>query len=124
MERLRKICVALPGAHEEPAWVGTRWKAGGKTFVHVLPVVGGRPAAYARACGSDDAVVLTFRSAVPLKPPYFRAVWGTKWGPQVYGLELGGRVDWKKLAKLLAESHRLMATPRGATRSRSARSRR
>ena len=112
MERLRKICLSLPGAVEEPAWVGTRWKARGKTFAHVLPIVRGRPAAYARAAGLEDGVVVTFRSQAVLRKPFFRAVWGTKWGPQVYGLVLGARVDWRRLRALLAESHRLMAQPK------------
>ena len=25
VDRLRPICLALPDAHEEKAWVGTRW---------------------------------------------------------------------------------------------------
>ena len=30
---LRRICVALPEAYEEPAWVGTRWpRIRGRTF--------------------------------------------------------------------------------------------
>jgi len=116
MERLKAICRALPNAVEEPAWLGMRWKVGGKTFAHVLPISRGHPAAYAKAAGIDDGVVLTFRSEVALAAPYFHAVWGTKWGPQVYGVVLGPKPDWKQLRPLLAESHRLMATT-GTTRS-------
>ncbi|MBL8953424.1 MAG: MmcQ/YjbR family DNA-binding protein [Myxococcaceae bacterium] len=108
MDRLKAICRALPGAVEEPAWVGVRWRVGKKTFAHVLPVKGGKPAAYAKAAGVDDGVVLTFRSEVALKRPFFRAVWGTTWGPQVYGVVLGAKPDWKRLRALIAVSHRLM----------------
>ena len=108
MRRLKAICDALPGSVEEPAWVGVRWRLGKKTFAHVLPLTRGKPQAYAKAAGIEDGVVLTFRSTVVLGRPFFRAVWGTKWGPQVYGVVLGAKPDWRRLAGLLAESHRLM----------------
>lgn len=38
VERLRAICLALPGAAEEPAWVGIRWWVRRKAFAHVLVV--------------------------------------------------------------------------------------
>ena len=34
--RVRSLCLALPDAHEEAAWVGTRWRIRTKTFAHVL----------------------------------------------------------------------------------------
>lgn len=116
MERLKAICRSLPGVVEEPAWVGLRWKVEGKTFAHVLPVVRGRPASYAKAAAIDDGVVLTFRSEAVLVAPYFHAIWGTTWGPQVWGVVLGARPDWRALRPLLVESHRLMATT-GTSRS-------
>jgi len=36
--RLREICLALPDAHEQRAWVGTRWMVRKRTFAHVLGV--------------------------------------------------------------------------------------
>ena len=36
--RLRRLCLALPDAYEEHAWVGTRWRVRTRTFVHVLGV--------------------------------------------------------------------------------------
>ncbi|NND75508.1 MAG: hypothetical protein HKN44_10940, partial [Ilumatobacter sp.] len=36
--RLREMCLALPDAHEERAWVGTRWMVRTRTFAHVLGV--------------------------------------------------------------------------------------
>ena len=57
-------CLALPEVVEEDAWVGTRWRIRTKTFAHVVPIDGGRPAAYADAAGTaGPAVVLTFRSS-------------------------------------------------------------
>jgi hypothetical protein len=40
---LRAICLGLPEAREERAWVGTRWMVGKKTFAHVLTVEDGWP---------------------------------------------------------------------------------
>jgi hypothetical protein len=113
---LRAVCLALPGAHEEPAWVGTRWRVRRRTFAHVLTIDGGWPPAYARAAGTDGpAVVLTFESAgdelealARVGRPFFKPPWrGT-----VVGLELVDRIDWAEVAELITESHRLQAAPR------------
>ena len=113
LDSLRARCLALPDAYEEDAWVGTRWCVRKKTFAHVLMVVDGRPASYAKAAGTDGPVcVLTFRSTEDpsaLGPKFFRAVWGTNWGADVVGLVLGGRIPWKPIGELLTESYRLMA---------------
>ena len=62
LARLRKACLALPEAHEEQAWVGTRWRIRKETFAHVLMIAEGWPPVYARAAGTDGPVcVLTFR---------------------------------------------------------------
>jgi hypothetical protein len=36
--RLRELCLELPDAYEERAWVGTRWRVRNRTFAHVLGV--------------------------------------------------------------------------------------
>ncbi len=59
---LRSVCLALPQAYEEDAWVGTRWRVRTRTFAHVVAIDGGWPRAYARAAGTvGPATVLTFR---------------------------------------------------------------
>ena len=61
---LRAVCLALPEAYEEPAWVGTRWRIRTRTFAHVVVIDDGSPPAYARAAGSDGPLtVVTFRGA-------------------------------------------------------------
>src|SRR5439155_14059187 len=63
---LRSVCLALPETHEEPAWVGTRWRIRTQTFAHVLTIDAGWPPAYARAAETDGpATVLTFESSGP-----------------------------------------------------------
>jgi hypothetical protein len=122
LARLRAICLALPGAYEEPAWVGTRWMVRKRNFAHLVEIIDGKPAAYARAAGGDGPV-LTFRAAGMLADslrtagaPFFDCPWGTKWGTKVIGLALGGRVDWKEVTMLVTESHRLLA-PTARTRA-------
>jgi hypothetical protein len=117
LKKLRALCLALPGAHEEQAWVGTRWVTGKRAFAHVLTIYGGRPRAYARAAGSEGPlVVMTVRAEGPAHhgliargAPYFHAAWGTKWGAQVLGIRLEGTIDWKEVGALVKESYRLLS---------------
>ena len=109
LDRLRAVCLALPDAHEEQAWVGTRWRIRTKTFAHVLVVASGWPPAYARAAATDGpATVLTFRSSgaelVALRNvghPFF----APPWRADEVGLILGTPVDWDEVAELLTESY-------------------
>jgi hypothetical protein len=56
--RLRAVCLGLPEAYEEQAWVGTRWRVRTRTFAHVLTVDAGWPPAYARAAATDGPVTV------------------------------------------------------------------
>ena len=114
---LRSICRPLPEAHEEPAWVGTRWRIRQHTFAHVLAIEAGWPPAYAKAAAEVVApdgptTVLTFRSSsdevLALRhagPPFFLPGW---W-PDIVGLALGPDTDWTEVAELVTESYRLLA---------------
>jgi YjbR len=110
---LRTVCLALPEAYEEQAWVGTRWVVRKKTFAHALLVDRGWPPAYAKAAGSEGpATLLTFRSSGPeahalrtIGPPFFAPVWRA----DEVGMILGATVDWDEVAELLTESYCLLA---------------
>jgi predicted DNA-binding protein (MmcQ/YjbR family) len=110
---LRSVCLALPEAREETAWVGTRWRIRAKTFAHVLMVDAGWPPGYARAAGSDGPiVVMTFRSSGPelaalssAGAPFFKPVWF----PDIVGMALDPGVDWAEVAELLTESYCVVA---------------
>lgn len=113
ISRLRPICLALPEAREEQAWVGVRWRVRTKTFAHVLMIDAGWPPAYAKAAATDGpACVLTFRSLLTQvddeafrKRPFFKPVW---W-PDIAGMFLTDGTDWKDVARLIAASYRTLA---------------
>src|SRR5262245_61603700 len=116
LEHVRSICLALPEAREEEAWVGTRWRVGTKTFAHVLTIDAGWPPAYARAAATDGpATVLMFRSSGEelhaLRTsggPFFAPMWRA----DEVGLTLGARIDWREVAELLTESYCALAPKR------------
>ncbi|MPY93623.1 MAG: MmcQ/YjbR family DNA-binding protein [Acidimicrobiia bacterium] len=113
---LRSVCLGLPEAYEERAWVGTRWRVRTRTFAHVLLVDSGWPPAYARAAGSDGPInVMTFRSSGPeldalrdTGHPFFMPGW---W-PDIVGMVLDAGADWDEVAELLTESYCLLAPKR------------
>jgi YjbR len=110
---LRSVCLGLPEAYEEPAWVGTRWRVRSRTFAHVLEVDSGWPPAYARAAQSDGPItVLTFESSGAelhalenAGKPFFKP----RWRPTVIGMVLGSGVEWDEVAELLTESYCVLA---------------
>jgi hypothetical protein len=113
VDRLGSVCLALPEAYEESAWVGTRWRIRKKTFAHVLTIDAGRPPGYARAAATDGPVtVLTFESSGPelaalseAGRPFFKP----PWRPTVVGMALDAGVDWDEVAELLTESYCVLA---------------
>jgi len=110
---LRSICLGLPEADEEQAWVGTRWKIRTKTFAHVVGVAAGWPPADAQAAGCDGPItVLTLRSRGPelaalcgAGHPFFKPVWF----PDIVGMVIDAEADWAEVAELVTESYRLLA---------------
>jgi hypothetical protein len=111
--RVRAVCLDLPEAYEETAWVGVRWRVRKQTFAHLLTIDGGWPPAYAQAAGSDGPiVVLTFRSSVAeldprhyAEPPFFRP----RWFANIVGMVVDAGADWEEIAQLLTASYRVLA---------------
>jgi hypothetical protein len=110
---LRSVCLGLPEAYEEPAWVGTRWRVRKATFAHVFVVDSDSPPILARAAsGAGPTTVVTFRSSGPelvalsnAGPPFAHAGWGR----DVIGLALDDDTDWTEVAELLTESYCVLA---------------
>jgi hypothetical protein len=111
--KLQLVCLDLPEAYEEAAWVGTRWLVRKKTFAHVLMIAAGWPAAYAKAAGANGPLcVLTFRADSPAlesprfaHAPFFRPVWF----PDIVGLALDPATDWYEVGALLTRSYCILA---------------
>jgi hypothetical protein len=96
--RVREVCLQLPEAHEERAWVGIRWMVRKRTFAQVLGVDDRH---------ADPLVVLSFRSAGEelevlrhAGHPFF--VLG--WGRDVIGMVLDDETDWGEVRELVTES--------------------
>jgi len=115
LRQLRALCLALPEAYEEPAWIGTRWCIRQKNFCHVLVVKDGRPAGYAAPARllTGTATVVTFRSALQEQLGVFSGrgdPWfAPSWWPNIVGLKIDDRTDWRELTLLLKDSYRLLA---------------
>lgn len=100
--RLRELCLALPEAHEERAWVGTRWLVRKRTFAHVLGV----------EMGADPLVVLSFRSAGEELETLRRAghpFFVLGWGRDAIGMVLDSGTDWDEVGELVTESFCVLA---------------
>jgi hypothetical protein len=102
-DRLRLICLALPDAYEESAWVGTRWMVRKKTFAHVLAVEFG---------DAPRQVVLSFRSEGEelemlrhAGPPFVMLGWGR----DAVGLVIDAATDWDEVGELVVESYCVLA---------------
>jgi hypothetical protein len=108
----RGVCLALPEAYEEDAWVGTRWMVRRRTFAHLLEIVDGYPPSFAAAAGTGGpATVLTFRAAgaeldAVLAGP---ASFGPLWNRGDVGIRLEEHPDRAELAELIQDSYRLRA---------------
>ena len=107
------MCLALPDAYEEIAWVGVRWRIRKQTFAHVLTIDNGWPPVYAATAGSDGPItVMTFQSSGQelnvfshVGHPFFRP----RWRPDIVGMILDAEVDWAEIAELVTESYCLLA---------------
>jgi hypothetical protein len=100
--RLRALCLALPDAYEERAWVGTRWMVRKRTFAHVLRVEDG---------GDTPVVVLSFRSSGEELEVLRRAghpFFVLGWGRDAMGMVLDDP-DWDEVAELVTESFCMLA---------------
>lgn len=106
VDRLRRICLALPDATEKIAWGEPTWRAG-KIFAQMDTHHHGAdhvavwlPAAF----GAQEALVAA-HPAVFFAPPYV----GVKgW----VGVRIDRSPDWTVIAGLVEDAYRLVAPPR------------
>jgi predicted DNA-binding protein (MmcQ/YjbR family) len=99
--RLRRLCLALPGATEVETWDRPTFRIGAKIFALVSQHEGA-PAVWLKVPPGSAELL---REAAPdrfFRPPYL----GHKgW----VGLRLSGRVDWAEAEALVARSFALVA---------------
>ena len=109
LTRLRKLCLALPEAHEVEAWGEPTFRVRNKMFATYASADShhgaGRAAVWCKAApGNQDLMV----RAAPQRfyvPPYV--------GPSGWiGVWLDDGTDWAELAELLRDSWRLTAPKR------------
>lgn len=120
LHQLRLVCLDLPEAAEQQAWVGIRWVVAKKNFAHVLMIEAGYPPAYAKAASSDGSLcVLTLRGPRPaIDAPRFRCApfFRPPWFDNIVGLSIDASTDWEEVQDLLIQSYCLLAPKRFSER--------
>jgi predicted DNA-binding protein (MmcQ/YjbR family) len=107
--RLRKLCLALPEAHEVEAWGAATFRVRNKQFAMYIPPGSshhdGRPAVWLKAGPGNQQLMVRAAPKRFFVPPYV--------GPSGWiGVFLDGAVDWTELGDLLADGYRLVAPKR------------
>lgn len=110
LERLRKICLALPQATEKEAWGDPTWRVRDRIFaMQKGNFEGGRPSLWLKAADDAQALLVDAEPRCFFVPPYV----GHKGWVGVY-LDTS-RVDWSMLSDLIRESYALIVPRRLAS---------
>ena len=106
LPKLRRLCLALPEAHEVEAWGAPTFRVRNKLFaMFAVPGNhhgGGRPAVWCKAAPGNQELMIRAAPKRFFKPPYV--------GPSGWvGVWLDGKVDWTEVDGLLRDSYLLVA---------------
>ena len=106
LARLRKLCLALPEAHEVEAWGEPTFRVKNKIFAMYAHANnhhgGGRNAVWCKAAAINQRLMVEAAPDRFFVPPYV--------GPSGWiGVWLDRKVDWKELADLLRDGYRMTA---------------
>jgi predicted DNA-binding protein (MmcQ/YjbR family) len=109
LNRLRKLCLALPEAHEVEAWGEPTFRVRNKLFaMYAAPNNhhgNGRPAVWCKAGPGNQQLMVQTAPERFFVPPYV--------GPSGWvGVWLDRAVDWAELSGLLRDSFNLVAPKR------------
>jgi hypothetical protein len=109
LTRLRKLCLALPEAHEVEAWGEPTFRIRNKLFAMYARRGNhhgaGRAALWCKASPSNQALMVSAEPQRFFVPPYV--------GPSGWvGVWLDGEVDWDELGELLRDAYVLVAPKR------------
>ena len=107
--RLRKLCLALPEAHEVEAWGEPTFRVRQKLFAMYASAGNhhgaGRPAVWCKATKMNQELMISAAPGRFFSPPYV--------GPSGWiGVWLDRGADWAELAELLRDAYRLAAPKR------------
>ena len=107
--RLRKLCLALPEAHEVEAWGEPTFRIRNKIFAMYTTAGShhgaGRPAVWIKATPGNQALMIQTAPQRFFVPPY---VGPTGW----VGVHLDRAAAWSELAELLEDAYCLTAPKR------------
>jgi hypothetical protein len=106
LTRLRKLCLALPQAHEVEAWGEPTFRVRNKLFaMYAAPNNhhgAGRPAVWCKAAPGNQSIMVRAAPDRFFVPPYV--------GPSGWvGVWLDREPDWAEVADLMRDSYRLIA---------------
>jgi hypothetical protein len=106
LTRLRRLCLALPEAHEVEAWGEPTFRVKNKLFAMYADAAdhhgGGRNAVWCKAAPGNQALMVKAAPDRFFVPPYV--------GPSGWvGIYLDADTDWDELADLLRDSWRMTA---------------
>lgn len=101
LERVRRLCLALPETREALAWGHPVFKAGAKTFA-AIEIVDGRPSVAVRLPPVD--VDLLLKRNPFFATPYGRGLWVSAWAD--------GQLDWPLVGSLVERAYRVVALQR------------
>lgn len=106
LDRLRKICLALPGAHEVVAWGEPTFRVRNKLFAMYASGGNhhgaGRHSIWCKATHVDQELLIRADPTRFFKPPYV--------GPSGWvGIYLDRQPDWDAVAAQLGDAYKLIA---------------
>lgn len=109
LTKLRKLCLALPEAHEVEAWSEPTFRVRNKMFAMYASATNhhgaGRAAVWFKAGAGNQALMVKAAPHRFFVPPYV--------GPSGWvGAWLDAKTDWAELALLLRDAYRLAAPKR------------
>jgi predicted DNA-binding protein (MmcQ/YjbR family) len=105
LTRIRRLCLALPAAHEVEAWGEPTFRVKNKLFAMFASASnhhgGGRDSVWIKASAENQALLVAARPKRFFRPPYV--------GPSGWvGVWLDGEPDWAEVGDLLADGHAMV----------------
>lgn len=106
LTKLKKVCLALPEAHEVEAWGEPTFRVKNKIFAMYASENthhgGGRPGVWIKSNHTVQEIVLQTDADQYFKPPYV--------GPSGWiGAFLDRKPDWETITELLRDAYRMTA---------------